>query len=143
MQGKCLCGGVVFEVTSEPLVVNNCHCSQCRRYTGAAFATWVHVPRESFSFRQGADLVREYETAGGGIWAFCCQCGSPVPHIVPGSSSVQLPAGVVDDEMEIAPALHQFVESKAAWFQITDHLPQFEGKVPFERRLALWGARRR
>ncbi len=37
--------------------VDNCHCSLCRRHTGAAFAASGHAPRESFAYRSGADPI--------------------------------------------------------------------------------------
>ena len=37
-QGSCLCGRIRFEVAGELAGIQLCHCSQCRRANGAAFA---------------------------------------------------------------------------------------------------------
>ena len=37
-EGGCACGEVRYRLTSEPLVVHCCHCLNCQRQTGSAFA---------------------------------------------------------------------------------------------------------
>ncbi len=143
MRGSCLCGEVSFEVAATPIFVNHCHCSMCRRYSGTAFATWAHVPPGSFSYCSGADLVGDFRTPGGGTWGFCRNCGSPIPVRVAGAPTVQVPVGTLDAGEELKPSLHMFIESRVPWFPITDELPQFEGKVPFEQRVQLARARNR
>ena len=39
--GRCLCGGLAFEAALPSKWVAHCHCSMCRRGSGAAFVTWV------------------------------------------------------------------------------------------------------
>ncbi len=41
-----------------------------------------------------------------------------------------VPAGLLDHDPGVKPALHIFVGSKAPWWEITDDLPQFEKWVP-------------
>ena len=43
IQGGCLCGGIRYEVSGPLTDVGNCHCSMCRRFHGAAFATYAKV----------------------------------------------------------------------------------------------------
>jgi len=33
--GGCMCGAVRYEAIGEPMTVAYCHCSSCRRHTGA------------------------------------------------------------------------------------------------------------
>ena len=40
-QGSCLCGEITFEVTGQPVRQGNCHCTVCKKATGAAYATIV------------------------------------------------------------------------------------------------------
>jgi len=44
--GSCLCGGVRFEVTLPFSDANYCHCSRCRKHSGAEAAVTARVPRE-------------------------------------------------------------------------------------------------
>ncbi|TMA65684.1 MAG: GFA family protein [Deltaproteobacteria bacterium] len=78
LTGGCLCGGVRFEITGEIGSPSFCHCLQCRRASGSAFATNAGISAADFHLRAGADLVREYESSPGQFRAFCSRCGSPV-----------------------------------------------------------------
>ena len=48
----------------------------------------------------------------------------------PDEGTVTVPAGSLDDDPGVWPALHLFVGSKAPWWEITDELPTFEDWVP-------------
>lgn len=47
LSGRCLCGGNVFrlwpQLSIKPLHIEDCHCQECRKHSGAAFASWVRV----------------------------------------------------------------------------------------------------
>jgi len=127
LTGGCLCGGVRFEITGEIGSPSFCHCLQCRRASGSAFATNAGISAADFHLRAGAGLVREYESSPGQFRAFCSRCGSPVysrrrDH--PEFRRVRL--GTLDEDPGVRPLLHVWVGSKAPWFTITDSLPQLE-----------------
>ena len=46
--GGCRCGSVRYEIFGLPSVVYACHCTECRRQSGAAFAMAAAIPREHF-----------------------------------------------------------------------------------------------
>jgi hypothetical protein len=130
IRGSCLCGGIRFEVDEVP-ILGHCHCSVCRKATGAAFGTWANVPVEKFRFLEGAELVqRGPEWAPGHARSFCRRCGSPAPRVVPEASIVPIAAGLLDDDPVVRPFGHVFVASKAPYWEIRDSLPQFETWVP-------------
>lgn len=129
VKGSCLCGGIQFEADSVPLMVN-CHCSMCRKFHGAAFGSFAFVPFDDFRFLDGQDLIQLYESSPGGHRGFCRVCGSSVPVLPPQPEEVCIPAGLMDDDPGVRPALHLFVGSKAPWWEITDDLPTFEDWVP-------------
>ena len=37
-EGRCTCGAVRYRVNAAPLIVHACHCTECQRLTGSAFA---------------------------------------------------------------------------------------------------------
>ena len=129
IKGSCLCGGVRFEADSIPLIVN-CHCSMCRKHHGTAFGTFASVPLQEFHFVKGKDLIDRYESSPGNYREFCRVCGSPVPIVYADGDTVTVPAGLLDDDPGVRPALHLFVGSKAPWWEITDDRPTFEDWVP-------------
>ena len=129
VRGSCLCGGVQFEATKVPLIVL-CHCSLCRKASGSAFEAGALVAASDFELRAGRDLVQSYESSSGTQRCFCRVCGSRVPSATADGKLYFVPAGLLDDDPAVKPSLHQFVHSKAPWWEITDQLPQFEKWVP-------------
>jgi hypothetical protein len=47
IRGSCLCGGVRFEIEAARSLTH-CHCVNCRKLTGATFASYVHVDVSKF-----------------------------------------------------------------------------------------------
>ncbi len=129
VHGSCLCGGVQLEVVKVPLIVL-CHCSICRKANGGAFDSGAAVPAQDFRLIKGEDLIQPYESSPGVHRCFCRVCGSRVPSTARDGELYFVPAGLLDDDPGVKPALHIFVGSKAPWWHITDDLPQFEKWVP-------------
>ncbi|MBY6193073.1 GFA family protein [Marinobacter hydrocarbonoclasticus] len=48
MKGECLCGSVKFEITEEIRNLYQCHCSLCRKATGAAANAATFVNEHAF-----------------------------------------------------------------------------------------------
>ena len=131
MTGGCLCGGVRFEVSGPFLRASHCHCSRCRRHSGAAVCTQGRVRREDFRLVKGAGLVRTYKTGDHASKAFCRVCGSSLfGGDWPEGTEVSIRLGAMDGDPGIRPQFHTFVESRAPWDTITDDLPQYPGARP-------------
>jgi len=131
LTGGCLCGGVRFEIDGALGPVIHCHCSQCRRATGTAFATNASVRASAFRLRAGAELVREYESSPGKLRAFCGRCGSPLyarMEAWPALRRIRL--GALDGDPGRRPEAHVHVASKAVWFEPDPLLPRFDAEGP-------------
>lgn len=129
MKGSCLCGGVRYEVLALSRILH-CHCSMCRKATGAAFRTRATVRSPDFRWLAGEHLVTRYESSPDHIRTFCRVCGSTLLTEFPKMpKEVGLPLGTLDDDPGIRPEFHIFVDSKAPWFTIHDQLPQ-HGALP-------------
>jgi hypothetical protein len=141
LHGSCLCGGVKFEITGPLVRPLNCHCTFCRKQHGAAFRTRVRVSRADFYWVQGEELVTYYEATPGYRRGFCRVCGSPIvngagpdwPLAAVHRHTLKeygIALATLDDDPEVRPESHCFVRSKAAWFEITDDLPQYPEYPP-------------
>ena len=126
LNGSCLCGGVRYEADGPLTLMARCHCDQCRKASGAEFATNGSVAREHFRLVDGADLLHRYESSPGQFRVFCGRCGSPLfkedesrPY------QVRLRLGCLDTGLEQTPLFHVFVSEKPGWSEITDTLPQY------------------
>jgi hypothetical protein len=123
LTGKCLCGTVHYAVEDSFSYALNCHCSNCRRATGAAFKPFAGVESSRFAVTLGSNslLIFGDELAHD---ARCCRCGSLLYSLVRDGQYVHVTLGTLVDEPSIRPSAHIFVGSKASWFAITDSLPQ-------------------
>ena len=108
----------------------HCHCSICRRNTGASFATSAVVSAADFSVRAGQDFIANFESSRGYRRYFCSRCGSPLY----GSSEqapqiVNVRCGTLDADPQIRPSAHIHVGDRAPWIDLSDDLETFEGPV--------------
>lgn len=130
-QGSCLCGEVKFTITGKISHIVYCHCSQCRKVQGSAYATNGIVHESDFTVIQGETSLTEYKTVTGQSKFFCRHCGSPIMSTnkaKPGDIRVRL--GTIESEITERPECHIFVASKANWDEITDELPQYPEYPP-------------
>jgi hypothetical protein len=124
--GQCACGTVRYQVDGELIDYCHCHCSICRKIHGAAFATWGGVSREQFSYRSGEDNLNVYSFSENADSISCKTCSSTLlVDFKPEAHMLYITLGTVDGDVSCPPGFHQFVGSKASWFEITDQLPQF------------------
>ena len=128
--GGCLCGAVRFEVRGRLPPVGMCHCSRCRRVSGAGSNAVLNVRTERFVWLTGEDQMAEFRTPSGWGSFFCRICGCPTPHRLSGGKRVLVPAGTLDVDPGPRVAGHIFVGSKASWNVIGDDAPQFEELAP-------------
>jgi len=126
LRGSCLCGAVGYAVADAFEYALNCHCSQCRRSTGSAFKPLAGIVRPALEIVRGADAIMTY---GGSEAhdAHCRFCGSLLFSVVRQGAYVHVAMGTLQGEPAIRPSMHIFVGSKAAWYEITDDLPQHAG----------------
>jgi hypothetical protein len=124
--GSCLCGGVKFSISGELQPLQLCHCVQCRKAQGTAFATALPIKTDAFTLRSGAELLRHFESSPGKERAFCSRCGSPIySRRASRPEALRVRAGSIDQPLPVRPAFHQHVASKANWWTICDDIKQY------------------
>jgi hypothetical protein len=129
--GSCLCGGVNYSLNAPPLLLENCHCSMCRKVHGSAFTTFAKIMKADFVVTKGAELIDRYPSSQTVQRSFCRKCGAKFTFDWANSPEhLWLAVGTLDTELDMKPTFHIFVASKAPWFTITDDLPQFDGYPP-------------
>ncbi len=76
IEGGCFCGTIryIFEDNDYPSA--NCHCSICRRISGAAFVSWLAIPLPFFKYTIGDP--KKLVSSSYGIRYFCEVCGTPL-----------------------------------------------------------------
>lgn len=125
LNGKCLCGAVEYMVDDAFVYAVNCHGSKCRRTTGAAFKPLAGIERGKLRLTTGDTGLMIFGNVDAGD-IHCRRCGSLLYSIVRDGAWAHVTMGTLVDEPTIRPSVHIFVGSKAAWFMITDDLPQYD-----------------
>ena len=128
LRGECLCRRVGYEVDDAFEYALNCHCSNCRRATGAAFKPFAGIRAEQLAVVRGRDDIMRF--GEGNHDAHCGHCGSLVYSQVRDGAYAHVTLGTLVDPPSIRPAAHIFVGSKAPWHQIGDDCPQFDTRPP-------------
>lgn len=127
LTGGCLCGAVRYRLAAYH-DAGYCHCTRCRRFTGAPVAAWALARAADLVVEQGAPATH----AGR---AFCATCGASLYRQAGDDVAVLL--GSLDDPAAVAPRIHQCVEQQVPWLRLHDLLPFVEGAAltpPAERR---------
>ncbi|MFT7587203.1 MAG: hypothetical protein ACI9EW_003645, partial [Cellvibrionaceae bacterium] len=126
-RGSCLCQAVQFSVDEFLPEAGHCHCSMCRKFHGASFATLASVPLESFHWISGEADLKGYTAENGTVRTFCNHCGSSLFFSSPQMSAdmIEVALGVFDDDIPLKPDVHIFVESGANWTDLADDLPKY------------------
>mgnify|MGYP003708056541 CR=1 FL=1 len=106
--GGCMCGAVRYTCKAEPAATVVCHCQDCQKHTGSAFATAmfflktdVDITGELKSFDKGTDAGNVMTRT------FCGTCGSPLfsrVEVSPGMLWIK--AGTLDDPSGYTPSAH-------------------------------------
>jgi hypothetical protein len=127
-RGSCLCNGIRFEVDHFEASTGNCHCSMCRKFHGAAYATIAEARRDNFRWLCGEDLLKAYTASNNTIRRFCANCGSSLAFSSPLADPelVEIALASFDGEIPVKPDAHIFVASGASWAKPDDDLPQYE-----------------
>jgi hypothetical protein len=129
--GSCLCASVRYEINGKFGPALNCHCSMCRKATGAAFRSRVAIPSANFRWLAGEDLLTRYVSSPGTTRTFCRVCGSTLVSLFDDNpTTLGLAMGTLDGDPGLRPSFHVFVGSQAPWFEITDQLPRFDTFPP-------------
>lgn len=133
LSGGCNCRAVRYVISSPPLAVAACHCTQCRRQSGAAYSINLVVRAQSMTVTGEMTTWTETDTESGAPLGrqFCPLCGSPIRSVPSGAPGiVALKAGTLDDPAPFTPTVHLWTSSKLPWVDVPDGVPQFERGVP-------------
>lgn len=128
LNGSCLCGAVKFTVSGEPARFYHCHCSRCRKSSGAAHASNLFLQNGKIEWSGDTDSIRSFKLPEAERFTrtFCNHCGGPLPREIIALKMAFVPAGTLDDEPNISPQARIFQGSRTTWSCSGDALPGFE-----------------
>lgn len=126
--GGCNCRAIRYTLAAAPLAVVACHCTSCRRQSGAAYSVNLLVRAADMTVEGTLACWIDHDTESGQPLSreFCGTCGSPIrsaPSATPKFLAVK--AGTLDAPDAFAPRMHIWTESRLDWVTVPDELPRF------------------
>lgn len=129
--GGCLCGKVRYSADIDPAFVGICHCGDCQKFTGSAFAVVIGVPKPALSVQGQVTRYSKSGDTGKSIERqFCPTCGSSIADeadALPGI--VMLTSGTLDDASWVKPAMQIYCDSAQPWVNLGGEMKSFP-KMP-------------
>ena len=120
--GGCLCGRVRWRADGPVLHRVHCHCTLCRKGSGAIEVPWITVERRHFAWT--GEPPATYRSTPAAERSFCPVCGSKITFVhddVP--DDVDVAVGSMDDVEAGYPLTQIHGESRVAWLAVDPHLP--------------------
>ncbi len=80
LNASCLCGCVRLTLPDAFLYMGNCHCSECRKFTGADYSSVGGIEQSKVVILAGESEIRYYPKSDETELAFCSHCGPVCSH---------------------------------------------------------------
>ncbi len=135
--GGCLCGAVRYTVEGSLRHILVCHCVECRRWAGHAWAataarldeitvagdvSWRPSPRSEYSAERGN----------------CRRCGSTLFWRAPGARYLAIGVGSVDDPSGLEVVAHIWVDHALEWERPAEGVPAYPRGYPRDAPPPAW-----
>lgn len=120
-KGGCTCGYVRYVAHSSPMIVHCCHCRECQRQTGAAFALNALYESDRVELlKGGVDEIKVPSPSGKGqVIARCPKCRVAVwsnYHMGGLKERVRfVRVGSLDAPDRLPPDVHIYTSTKQPW----------------------------
>lgn len=125
MPGGCFCGAVRFEADGAPFNSTLCHCTDCRKASGAPALAWFSVQASTLRWTAGQPTI--FRSSGQALRGFCAACGTTLTYQNERwPEEIDIATGALDDPDAVPPADHTFVRSRLRWMTLDDGLPRFQ-----------------
>ena len=130
LEGGCACGAIRYQIVDEkPRDCGYCHCTICRRTSGAPAMVFAGVKRTSLVL--AGDEPRVYPSTSFGERWFCALCSTQIAmRDFRFPEDIEIACATLDDPSAVRPGFHIWVSSRIPWFVTDDDLPTFEGDRP-------------
>jgi hypothetical protein len=139
-EGGCLCGAVRYAVLGRLREILVCHCLECRRWAGRAWAaTAARAAELEIDCSDGLAWVRSPRSARRAERGFCRSCGSSLLWRAPGSETVAVAAGSLDDTAGLRVAAHIWVSQATPWDPPPPGMPAYPHGYPAAAPPLSWG----
>ena len=122
---SCRCGQLRATVTGDPVRVSACHCLNCKKRSGSAFAVQARWPSAQVQIEgTSKTFVKVADSGNRATFHFCPDCGSDVYYAIDGKFDdlVAIPLGAFDDPYFATPGFSVWEERKHDWVELVGDL---------------------
>jgi hypothetical protein len=132
LSGGCACGALHYDCNADPVFMFNCHCRDCQRASGSAYAAIVVVPKAAVQMRGEVRYHKIIGDVGKAIErGFCPTCGSHVVDRLERQPNIlALQAGSLDDPSMHRPKMDVFTSRAQPWAHMDPAIPKQAQGVP-------------
>ena len=124
MKGGCFCGDIRYEVGAATFHETVCHCSICRRTTGAPLVAWFTVPHSDFRLVEG--MPTRFRSTEKGMRTFCPRCGTQLTFEHEDfPDEIDVTTCSLEEPERVPPKDHTRTSSKLSWVRLADGLPEY------------------
>jgi len=128
--GSCNCGEIKFKAYGDVSDFVLCHCSYCKKDTGSGNASNIFLKKYRMTWIGNQLLIRNYNIPNTlHSKSFCAQCGSALPFEMEDINILMLPAGSIDEDLDVNPRAHIFSSNLKSWEEDSESLIKYE-KLP-------------
>lgn len=114
IEGACMCAKIRYVLTTEPISSTMCHCSDCRRASGAQSVAWVTVPIDNYVVSEGEP--KQYKSSLEVIRTFCENCGTPLTYShKERAQTIDITTGSLDKPENFPPTRDVFDRDRLPW----------------------------
>ena len=118
---SCRCGQLKATVTGDPVRLSVCHCLNCKKRSGSAFAVQARWPADQVTIEgesKGFELIAD--SGNRATFHFCPDCGSDVHYEINGKFDglIAIPLGAFEDPFFASPKFSVWEERKNDWVDI-------------------------
>ena len=128
MKGKCFCGAVKYELTSQPQDAYYCHCRDCQYLSGSPFHVLGIVERGSINLISGElSEHKHFAQDGSGMSReFCAKCGTPLFVTSTRFEDIQMfTVNSLEEPEKVKPSFEIWTNSKISWANIQSGINSF------------------
>jgi hypothetical protein len=144
--GTCSCGHVQYRLLSAPMFVHCCHCLDCQKQTGGAFAINALIEADRVELVEGVPhgVTMPTESGQPHIIYRCPQCQVALWSVYGGRQQVRfLRASTLDEPHRIVPDVHIFTRTKVPWVGLPESARTFEVYYDVEKEWPAESLKRR
>ncbi len=125
--GGCLCGAVRYKAEADPTGATVCHCRDCQKFTGSAFAALVRAAKDAVTI---TGSLKTFSSIGGSgnpiLRLFCPECGASIAEeSAMRPDTIVLNVGTFDDPTIARPAREIFRDDALPWVHVEGDMPRF------------------